>query len=64
MDLHIHLTLGGVLIFLGIIAIPILCKIFGDCEDSGGWFPPMPFATMFFTMVVWVMLIIIYVIFH
>jgi len=64
MDLHIHLTLGGILIVLGIVAIPVFCFLFGDCKDDGGYLPPMPFATMFFTMVVWVVLVIVYVVFH
>jgi len=64
MDLHIHLTLGGVLIFLGIVIIPVLCMIFGDCKEDGGYLPPMPILTMFFTMVTWAILVIIYVIFH
>jgi len=63
MEFTIHFTLGGVLIFLGLLAMPVLCMVFKDCE-SGGWGPPLPILTLFFTLVTWAILIITYVIFH
>jgi len=63
MEFTIHLTLGSILIFLGLLAIPIFCLIFKDCKENG-WGPPLPITTLFFTLITWAVLIIIYIIFH
>ena len=63
MTFTIHLTLGMILVIIGLLAIPIFCRIFEDCK-SGEWGPPLPVLTLFFTLVTWAILILIYIFFH